>query len=634
MSKGREKEKKAMVDNVNHNLLNIITPPGIDFSNTNSNVGENVGRIYCISRYPASGVNIGWLASLCNLEGSMTCIEYRYTTPDRMTKVMNKRIQELKENKETAKEESEKQKLEKAITDIREMINRISVKNEPVGYVNMMVFVQGRSEQDLHARIKRVTSQVAVEECSLKVLKFRQNLAYRALSPYGLPDYENVSNQGERNMPISTLVGGFPMAAAGLNDKAGYYLGKTKNKRIVRLNQWIRNKDRTNSNWLITGVPGTGKSTAIKDIITKEFAFGTRIIIFDPEREYVDLAQRPEIQGDVISCGGGMNGRINPLQIRPSAKFTQAELEEIGKEASVAGDSIEDIIAFDSENGQSDLYIHLQQLRVFFHLYLGVEYSAIRRALLERCLLELYGRFGIGRDTDVRNLHNDQFPIMEDLYHLLKEKSETDPDRNNQEDYRVLTLLIESVAIGADSGLWNGYTTMKPNSAFVVLDVSMLLDLDDNVKRAQFHNITNWGWGEMSYDRTERVLFVVDEGYLFVDPESPELMRTMRNISKRDRKYEGGLMFITHSVVDIFDESVRRYGQALSDNATYKFIMGTDGKNLRETKEVYDLSDQEEVILAGKNRGQGILFCGGTRMDLRMDVCDELLAMFGTAGGR
>ena len=627
------KKEKETVKEVNQNLLNIITPPGIDFTATNANLGESFGKIYCISKYPSSGVNVGWLSSICNLEGSMTCIEYRHTTPDRMTKVMNKRISELKQNQETVKEESEKQTISKAIKDIREMINRISVKNEPVGYVNTMVFVQGTSQADLNARVKKVISQVAVEECNLKILKYRQLQACKAISPYGLPDYKNVSNMGERNMPISTFVGGFPMANAGLNDSDGYYLGRTKNGRIVRLNQWLRNRDRTNSNWFITGIPGTGKSTTIKTMISKEFALGSKIIVFDPDREYTDLARRPEINGDIISCGGGPNGRINPLQIRPSAKFSKEELEEIKREMA-ADETLGDYISYDNEHGQSDLYIHLQQLRVFFRLYLDIEYSAIRKALLERCLMELYAKFGITKETNVMKLRNDQFPIMEDLYKLLLEKSTDGADPYNQEEYRKLSLLLESIAIGADSGTWNGYTTLNSNSDFIDLDVSMLLDLDDNVKRAQFYNITMWAWGEMSRDRTEKVIFVVDEGYLFVDPEYPDLMKFIRNISKRDRKYEGGLMFITHSCVDVLDESVKRYGQALVDNAIYKFIMGTDGKNLEETTKLFHLSDQEEVILAAKNRGQGIFFCGGTRMDLRVEVCDELLAMFGTAGGR
>ena len=110
--------------------------------------------------------------------------------------------------------------------------------------------------------------------------------------------------------------------------------------------------------------------------------------------------------------------------------------------------------------------------------------------------------------------------------------------------------------------------------------MSKLLEVDENVKRAQFMNITMWAWQQMSYDRTEKVLLGVDEGYLFVEPEYPDLGRFLRNISKRDRKYEAGLLFITHSVVDLLDPAVKRLGQAIIDNACYKFIMGCDGKNL------------------------------------------------------
>ena len=80
-------------------------------------------------------------------------------------------------------------------------------------------------------------------------------------------------------------------------------------------------------------------------------------------------------------------------------------------------------------------------------------------------------------------------------------------------------------------------------------------------------NITMWAWQQMSYDRTEKVLLGVDEGYLFVEPEYPDLGRFLRNISKRDRKYEAGLLFITHSVVDLLDPAVKRLGQAIIDNA-------------------------------------------------------------------
>ena len=66
----------------------------------------------------------------------------------------------------------------------------------------------------------------------------------------------------------------------------------------------------------------------------------------------------------------------------------------------------------------------------------------------------------------------------------------------------------------------------------------------------------------------------------------------------------------------------------------YKFIMGCDGKNLEETKKLFNLSEKEENILAAKNRGQGILYAGSVRIDAQIDIREEFMEMFGKAGGR
>lgn len=620
MKNKQKPEEIRAYEDVNENILNIITPSGIDFTNTSANVGENIGKIYYISKYP-SNVDYGWLAPLCNLEGTATTIEYRYTSPDRMQKVMNKKIAELQANVETAKEESDRQRYAQGVKDLQEMINRISVRGEPVGYINIMLFPQATAPSELEARLKRVTSAVSLEECNIRILKYRQEQALKAISPYGVPNVVNVSNMGERNMPLSTFTGGWPMAAAGLNDKGGYYIGKTKNNRTVIANQWLRGKDRTNSNWIITGVPGTGKSTAIKYILSSEYAFGTKVIIFDPEREYVELTSHPYFSGEVIDGAGGGQGRINPLQIRTASKV---ETEE--------GEETED---YDDTHGSSDMAIYIQQLRVFFSLYFGKEkFDTEIQTAIEQSLIELYQEKGISWDTDVRKLKPEDFPYMEELYEHVKKKGEMSTDEYRKTLCKRLEMLLYSAAKGADSSLWNGPTTLNPKADFIDVDCSGLLELDDNVKRAQFYNLTMWAWQQMTKDRSEKVIFAVDEGYLFVDPDYPDLMKFFRNISKRARKYEGSLMYITHSVEDVLDDSVRRFGQALIDNACYKLIFGTDGKNLEETASLLKLSEQEETILASKNRGQAIFFAGSIRLDLRIDVPDEFIEIFGTAGGR
>lgn len=621
------KKKTEHREEANQHILNIITPAGIDYDKNFANVGENVGKIFALTKYPTDGVSYGWLADLCNIEGTSTIIEYRTTEPSRLTSVFNKKINELKSDQELLKQESEKQQNEQAIKDLEEMIHRIAVRNEPVGYLNVMLHVQDVTISGLQNRIKRVNSIVAISGCNMRNLKYKQFQALQCISPYGRPNRE-VSNIGDRNMPISSFVGGFPMSNPGINDEDGYYIGKTKNNRLIILNQWMRNKDRVNSNWFITGMPGVGKSSFLKSLFIREIAFGTKFIVFDPEKEYQDLARHPDVEGDIIDCAGGSTGRINPLQIRVSPRVTK---EDIGE-----GEDERDYFEYDEEYGVSDLALHIQNLRTFFKLYFGADAfdSGIKTAL-EECLIEMYRKFGITWETDIGNLEPEDYPILTDLYETVEKMAKREGlSEYKRSVYDKLKDLLFSVAKGADQQMWNGPTTIQAKSKFVVLDMSKLLEVDENVKRAQFMNITMWAWQQMSYDRTEKVLLGVDEGYLFVEPEYPDLGRFLRNISKRDRKYEAGLLFITHSVVDLLDPAVKRLGQAIIDNACYKFIMGCDGKNLEETKKLFNLSEKEENILAAKNRGQGILYAGSVRIDAQIDIREEFMEMFGKAGGR
>src|SRR5699024_6692331 len=110
-------------------------------------------------------------------------------------------------------------------------------------------------------------------------------------------------------------------------------------------------------------------------------------------------------------------------------------------------------------------------------------------------------------------------------------------------------------------------------------------------------NIMTWIWDKVAQNREEKILVIFDEAYLIVDPKVPEALIYLRNYSKRIRKYEGGLGVISHSVVDFLHEEIRRYGQALMDNPTYKFMMGTDGKNLQELANLYDLTEAEQELL-------------------------------------
>lgn len=62
----------------------------------------------------------------------------------------------------------------------------------------------------------------------------------------------------------------------------------------------------------------------------------------------------------------------------------------------------------------------------------------------------------------------------------------------------------------------------------------------------------------------------------------------------------GSLVIVSHSIIDFLDESVKMYGQAILDMATYKILMGTDGRNLEDTMELFKLTESQADFLQTK----------------------------------
>ena len=306
---------------------------------------------------------------------------------------------------------------------------------------------------------------------------------------------------------------------------------------------------------------------------------------------------------------------LNPLQIRPAPRDDETETERL---------------YVDEGNGMSDMALHIKTLEVFFNLYLP-SLTDMQKAILKQSVIELYNRWNISWDTDVRKLKPTDFPVFSDLHKLISDKADKD---NAQSVCRDLALLLNDISFGSDSFLWNGHTNIKARSRCVCLDTHSLQGTSDNVKRTQYFNLLGWSWEQMSADRTERVLLICDEAYLMIDPNVPQSLVFLRNVEKRARKYEAGLVIISHSVVDFLAPEIKMYGQALLDIPCFKLLMGCDGKNLQETRELYNLTDAETELLESKRRGHALFVIGSKRLHINFEIPSYKFSYMGTAGGR
>ena len=607
--------KNKEIDRItpNYTLLNILSPiGGIEYKKDHFRVGDYYGRVYAITKYPQQ-VRTGWLESIANIPNTVCCLNISPTEKDTLLENISKGIRQNEIQLDSIKDEIIRQRTQREIDDAVDLITKIDVNGETVVYVTIAIMVIAEDKEELIQRSKSVQTKLTSMQMKGRQLTNLSRRALNLMKPFAITD-KVVKSIADRNMLNSTWIGGLPFSSSGFNDGVKYYFARDTKGGIVILDPWTRGGDRTNSNFVIMGTAGVGKSTVAKHLILNEYMTNTRIILVDPEREYKSMTEN--LGEKWIDIGSGRGGIINPLQIK-----------------TVPLDDDDNDGYKDEGKGMGAMALHFQTLRTFFKL-LYPELTSIQIAYLEEVLEELYAKFHITWDTDITGIPNNKFPIMTDLYKLLEYKAENEIDEDKKTEFSTLKSLIRGISVGAEKGLFNGYTSVEDFSKVICFDTFTLQNASDRVKKAQYFNILTYCWEIMSRDKEEKTMLICDEAYLLIDPQVPQTLIFLRNVAKRCRKYEGSLVIISHSIVDFLDESVKMYGQAILDMATYKILMGTDGKNLEESTVLFKLSETQQEFLYKKKRGLGLFIIGSNRIFVRFDIFNIEFEFFGKGGGR
>lgn len=595
---------------LNQTLLNILSPiGGIEYKKNHLRIGDYYGRVFAITKYPAQ-VKVGWLEEIANIPNTICCLNVSPTDKEVLMNNISRGIRQNEAQLDSITDEIKRQRTEREIIDGQDLIRKIDQNGETVVYVTIAIMVIAEDLDELNRRSKLVSTRLAGMQMNGRVLMNLSRNTLKLMSPFSITD-PIVKSIANRNMLESTWIGGLPFSSSGFNDGTRYYFARDTKGGIVILDLWKRGGDRTNSNVVIMGTAGVGKSTVAKHLILNEYMTNTKIICIDPEKEYKELTEN--LGEKWIDIGSGKGGIINPLQIK------NVPLDDEDEE--------------NSSRGMGAMALHFQTLRTFFKL-LYPELSSIQVAILEEVLEELYKKFNITWDTDIQGIPNNKFPIMTDLFNLLGTKITTAENEEKREIYQYLRSLIRGISVGAEKGLFNGHTSVNDNADMICFDTFSLQNASERIKKAQYFNILTYCWEIMSKDKTEKTMLVCDEAYLLIDPEVPQSLIFLRNVAKRCRKYEGSLVIISHSIVDFLDESVKMYGQAILDMATYKILMGTDGKNLEESTELFKLSESQSEFLYKKKRGLALFIIGSNRIFVRFDIFNIELEFAGKGGGR
>ena len=519
---------------------------------------------------------MGWMAKLTENTGAIFSINIEPTDNTELIENLDARVRDATSLSKIAKNESVKQMREAEVKEASDIISRMINNNEVVSYLTIYICVSAQEEKDLLSKCSEVEREV--QKLKLKIRPITNYLltsGFKAVAPF-FTIQADLTEYFKRNILTSSFTGGFLFNTNTFIDEKGFYFGINQNGGIIIFNIWHKDADRTNSNMLVVGSSGAGKSLSVKHLIYNELP-SSKILIIDSEDEYTYLAKN--LKGKIVNCGGSNTGHIlNPLQIRASK---------------------------DDEEDMNAMAIHFQFLHTFFEI-LFPSLTDIEFSMLDIVLEELYTKFGITQDTNLLELENTDFPRLEDLYYLLEEKN----DKEYKDEYVKLLSLLRPISIGQASTIWNGYTDITIDTRLTVFNTKNMQEFQVQYKRAQYYNIMSYAWEILSKNKAERDILIADECHILIDPNIPQTLEYLRNISKRARKYNSSIIVISQSLEDWLNEKIRLYGQSLLANSTYKMFFKMDGQDLRDVVKTFGLTKKEENLIYNAKKGECLLTAG------------------------
>lgn len=538
-------------------------------------LGDRFSKIFTIVHYP-SNIDMGWLAKLIENTGAIFSINIEPTDNTELIENLDARVRDATSLSKIAKNESIKQMREAEVKEASDIIGRMINNNEVVSYLTIYICVSAQEEKELNSKCEEVKREVQKLKLKMRpVTNFLLTSGFKAVAPF-FTIQKDLTEYFKRNILTSSFTGGFLFNTNTFIDNKGFYFGINQNGGIIIFNIWKKDYDRTNSNMVVVGSSGSGKSLSVKHLIYNELP-NSKILIIDSEDEYTYLGKN--LKGKIINCGGTQTGYIlNPLQIRVNK---------------------------DDEDDLNVIALHFQFLHTFFEI-LFPSLTDIEFSLLDLVLEELYTRFGITQDIDISKLENTDFPKLEDLYYLLEDKNEID----YKEEYVKLLSLLRPISIGQASTIWNGYTDITIDTRLTIFNTKNMQEFQAQYKRAQYYNIMSYAWEILSKNKDERDILIADECHILVDPNIPQTLEYLRNISKRARKYNSSIIVITQSIEDFLNEKIKLYGQSLLANSTYKMFFKMDGQDLRDVVKTFGLTQKEESLIYNAKKGECLLSAG------------------------
>lgn len=580
--------------------MNWILPKEIRFTSRQTRYDDLITHTFRVQDYPTM-VSNAWGHFLFNMPGTRAVLKMRPVDQYKSIRQIDRAIDELRTQAGETGKTSRLMELETHIDTLASVLSMLQGDNESLFDVNIYftLYDYELSEREHYPaaadkdanpasfkkQVKRLLAEQGFKATDLFMMQFE---AY-ASSHISAFDAFKKESRGIHSTSVAAL---FPYVHKILNDENGICIGASDHVPVF-IDFFKRDRERVNSNMVVIGKSGSGKSYATKTLLANLAAENAKIFILDPENEYYKMAKN--FNGKIIDVGSATQGRLNPFHI-----ITSLEDEEGGEKAS------------------SSYNVHLQFLEEFFAQILpGMDADA--REYLNNIIVRMYDEKGIDESTNLSSLNAVDFPIFDDLYEKLLNDYQYSQGEYSKMNLRTLLNYISKFASGGrNSLLWNGMATLDTVENFIVFNFqSLLANKNNTIANAQMLLVLKWLDNEIiknrdyniKYHASRKIIIVIDEAHVFIDSKFPIALDFMYQLAKRIRKYNGMQIIITQNIKDfVGTEELARKSTAIINASQYSFIFPLAPNDMHDLCKLYEKagaineSEQEDIVNNGRGR--------------------------------
>ncbi|MBR6337395.1 MAG: DUF87 domain-containing protein [Ruminococcus sp.] len=602
-------------------------PESVTFTTKKADINGIYTHHMRVVGYP-SDVGDAWLAGVMSVPGTKVVVKITPMERIKSIKAIDRSLQELRGQLMSTGVDSKILELQNHIETLSSLLVTLQQDNESLLTVNIYITMYdvvktsewGNPERvknsslpiiaDMKKTVRRVWQETGMR---LNALDFSQLEGFIGSQVSG---YDPYFKDG-RGMPANTVAGMYPWIYARVSDVGGIRLG-TQDGVPVIIDFFRRDSERVNSNMVIIGKSGSGKSYGTKSLLTNMASEDAKIFILDPENEYTELAHT--LHGKIINVGNATQGRLNPFNIITTLEDDESE-DTLG----------------------TGYAAHLQFLEEFFKQILpDVDKEALEylNSLVER----LYTNFGITMETDLSKLSPTDYPIFDDLYDIVLEDFQRTSNEYLRSMLQTLMNYVSKFATGGrNSNIWNGPSTITTDENFSVFNFqSLLSNRNTTIANAQMLLVLKYIDNEIiknreynrKYGLNRRIVVVIDEAHVFIDTKFPVALDFMFQLAKRIRKYNGMQIVITQNIKDfVGSEEIARKSTAIINACQYSFIFGLAPNDMDDLCKLYEKAgginevEQDQILTAP--RGNAFTVMSPTsRSSFKIEVPQSMVDMF------